>query len=319
MSYDHPQLQPALRLVQAGRHADAASELTRLSLGGVAQAARVLGEMKWGGMLAEDPGGARVLFERADSLGDPLAAIWVTNLMASGIAGARDWPGALRRLEREAKGDPARARALTLLRAMEIDAAGDPLTLPEAEALMAAPPMKLWRGFFSRAERDHVLKSAETLYQPSMVYNSARQLVRDPIRSSDSAVLHWLVEDPALHALLRRIARATGTEATWGEAAQVLRYKPGQEYKPHYDFVRAAPNQRSVTALVWLNDDFAGGETAFLKPGKKVRGKAGDLIAFWNALPSGEVDPLTEHAGLPVTRGTKLLFNRWIRSARWQP
>ena len=26
-----------------------------------------------------------------------------------------------------------------------------------------------------------------------------------------------------------------------------------------------------------------------------------------------------EHAGLPVQRGTKLLFNRWIRASRWQP
>lgn len=319
MSYDHPALQPALRLVQAGRHAEAVAEATRLSLAGVAPAARLLGEMKWGGMIGEDPVGGRVQFERAASLGDPLAGIWVTNLMASGIAGARDWPGALARLEREAATDPGRAKTLALLRAMELDAAGDPLALPEAETLIEAPRVKLWRGLFSAAERAYVLKAADPLYQPSMVYNAARQLVRDPIRTSDSAVLHWLVEDPAIHALLRRIARATGTDVTWGEAAQVLRYRPGQQYKPHYDFVRAAPNQRSVTALVWLNDDFGGGETAFLKPGKKVRGKAGDFVAFWNALPDGSIDPATEHAGLPVTRGTKLLFNRWIRTARWQP
>ncbi|MCW1402843.1 2OG-Fe(II) oxygenase [Novosphingobium sp. MW5] len=99
----------------------------------------------------------------------------------------------------------------------------------------------------------------------------------------------------------------------------MLRYKPGQEYKPHYDFVRAADNQRTVTALVWLNEGYDGGETAFLKTGLKVKGRKGDCLVFHNTLPDRSLDPLTEHAGLPVKRGTKLLYNRWIREARWQP
>ena len=28
---------------------------------------------------------------------------------------------------------------------------------------------------------------------------------------------------------------------------------------------------------------------------------------------------LTEHAGLPVTSGTKFLYSRWIRESRWAP
>lgn len=319
MSYNHPLLQPALTLLRSGRTAEAVAEVTRLSLAGVAPAARVLGEMKWGGTAGSDPVAARRLFERAANLGDPLAGHWVTNLMASGIAGPRDWPGALRRLRAEAASDPARASALKLIAAMDLDAEGDPLALPEAEVASEAPRVVFFRQLFSPAECKFVLQSAEALYQPSMVYNAQRQLVRDPIRTSDSAVLHWLVEDPALHALLRRVAKATGTDVTWGEACQVLRYQPGQEYKPHFDFVRAAENQRSVTALVWLNDQFQGGETHFLRTGAKLRGEPGDCLAFWNALDDGSVDPLTEHAGLPVKRGTKLLFNRWIRTARWQP
>lgn len=319
MSYDHPLLQPALALLRSGRTAEAVAEVTRLSLTGVAPAARVLGEMKWGGTAGTDPIAARKLFERAASLGDPLAGHWVTNLMASGIAGPRDWPDALARLRTEAQSDAGRARSLKLIEAMALDGAGDPLSLPEPETLSEAPRAVFFRGLFSKAECKFVLGAAEALYQPSMVYNAARQLVRDPIRTSDSAVLHWLVEDPALHALQRRIAKATGTDASWGEASQVLRYKPGQEYKPHYDFVRAAENQRSVTALVWLNEDYQGGQTHFLRTGAKLRGNSGDCLAFWNALPGGQIDPLTEHAGMPVKRGTKLLFNRWIRTARWQP
>jgi len=172
---------------------------------------------------------------------------------------------------------------------------------------------------FTAAECAYVLDVAKPGYAPSTVYDSQRRLVRDPIRSSDGATLHWLIEDPAIHAINRRIAAASATDAAQGEAAQVLRYQPGQQYRPHFDFVRAAPNQRVLTALVWLNHDYKGGETVFPRAGLKLKPRKSDAVVFRNALPGGEVDPLTEHAGLAVTRGTKFLYSRWIREARWVP
>lgn len=314
-----PELHQVEALLMAGRQAEAIAETQRLSLQGVPAAVMLLGQMKWGGMVAQDPVGARKLFERASDLGDPTAAVFATNLIASGVAGERDWPRALARLAQEATKDKDRARALTLIEAMALDFAGEPQALPEPEVISDQPRIRIFRQLFTPAECDYLLKVAEGLYQPSMVYNAARQLVRDPIRTSDGATLHWLVEDPAVHALLRRIGKATGTDASQGEASQVLRYRPGQEYKPHYDYVRASDNQRIVTALVWLNEDYQGGETAFLRTGQKLRGRKGDALVFWNSLEDGSIDPLTEHAGLPVQRGTKLLFNRWIRASRWQP
>ena len=76
-------------------------------------------------------------------------------------------------------------------------------------------------------------------------------------------------------------------------------------------------NRRLLTALIYLNDDYEGGETAFVQTGLKVRGVLGDVLLFDNSLPDGEVDPLAEHAGMPVTRGTKYLATRWIREKRW--
>jgi prolyl 4-hydroxylase len=48
----------------------------------------------------------------------------------------------------------------------------------------------------------------------------------------------------------------------------------------------------------------------------KVRGRKGDALVFVSALPNGDLDPLSEHAGLPVTSGTKYLASRWIREGR---
>lgn len=319
MAVRDPRVAQAVQAFLAGRRPEALLALNQLIGEGLGEAARILGELRWGGQHEPDPAAGRALFERAAAMGDATAGAYVTNLLASGIAGPRDWPGALRRLEAEAQRDPARRAGLDLLGQMKLDANGDPLAPRPGERVSETPDIVRHVGLFTAAECAYVLDVAKPGYAPSTVYDSQRRLVRDPIRSSDGATLHWLIEDPAIHALNRRLAAACATDAGQGEAAQVLRYQPGQQYRPHFDFVRTAPNQRVLTALVWLNHDFKGGETAFLRTGMKLKGRKGDAMVFRNALPSGEVDPLTEHAGLPVTGGTKFLYSRWIRESRWAP
>ena len=108
------------------------------------------------------------------------------------------------------------------------------------------------------------------------------------------------------------------------EPAEVLHYSIGEAYRPHVDFFHPQlPNfaeqmrlkgQRIKTCLVYLNDDFDGGETDFPKLGIKYRGRAGDALIFENVKPNGTGDLSTLHAGLPPTRGDKWLFSQWIRS-----
>jgi prolyl 4-hydroxylase len=69
-------------------------------------------------------------------------------------------------------------------------------------------------------------------------------------------------------------------------------------------------------APIHLNDDYAGGETAFVKTGLGVRGRKGDALVFSSVGRDGRFEPLSEHAGLPVTSGTKYLASRWIRARR---
>jgi prolyl 4-hydroxylase len=278
-----------------------------------------MADFKWSGVLPQDPAVGRELYEQAGVAGVREAAQFATNLMANGVAGPRDWPGALERLEREAKVDPARRKAHELIGRMKLDAAGDPAVLPVGQVLSISPMVTKFERLFTAAECDYLRDVAEPGYQPSTVYNAQRQLVRDPMRGSDGATLHWLIEDPAIHALNRRLAAASGSAAEHGEALQILRYRPGQQYKPHFDFVRAADNQRRLTALVYLNHDYDGGETGFVKTGLKVKGRKGDAIVFANSLADRSVDPMSEHAGLPLKKGTKYLASRWIREAKWHP
>lgn len=314
----HPMLQQAVRLSMAGRNPEAVLIVTQLAGQNHPQALAMLAEMKWrGGIVAQDPLAARELYRRASDAGHPEAAEITTNLMASGVAGLRDWQGALARLRAEARRSEKRKRALQMIEKMALDDQGDPVRLPPVEVLRERPDVRRMERLFTAAECDYLRQVAEPEYMPSVVNDAQGREVRDPIRTSDGAPIHWLIEDPAVHALNRRLAAATCTAYEQGEATLILRYKGGQEYKPHFDFVRSEQNQRFKTALVYLNHDYKGGETLFPEIGLKVKGRKGDALIFTSALPDRSVDPLSKHAGMPVSGGVKYLCTKWIREKRW--
>lgn len=79
------------------------------------------------------------------------------------------------------------------------------------------------------------------------------------------------------------------------------RYEPGQYFKPHRDgaFVRNSEETSLVTLIVYLNDNFEGGETAFLDTNEVVRPKAGLALLFQHPLV---------HEGCTVTAGHKYVL-----------
>ena len=320
MPIRHPELERAIALSGAGRNPEAVLIINQLAALGHPGALAMLAEMKWrGGIVPQDLPAARDLFRRAGEAGHAIAETIFTNLLASGAAGSRDWSLALKRLEKEARANPGRKAIFDLIKPMRLDSDGNPSTLSQPTRLSSSPDVALFPRLFTRAECDFLRRAAAPLYTASTVNDGRGKEVRDTLRTSQGATLHWMIEDPAIHALNRRLAAVSGTSAEQGEAIQILRYRKGEQYLPHLDFVRAAENQRFKTALVYLNDDYAGGETCFTKTGLKVKGNRGDAIIFCNAAPDRTPDPMSEHASLPVNSGIKYLASRWIRETRWLP
>ena len=308
-----PPLTEAYALASAGRANEAIPIIERHAALGDGEALFVLGDMYWRGVgFDQDVARGRELFCRASEAGYPMAQKAYTNLLGSGMAGPRDWPEAIRRLEREARTDGLRARMLEVLRAMDLNGEGNPASLPSGERLSDRPEVTFYRGAFSLNECAFLRLLAEPSYDRAGVIVSPGDTIRAFVRTADGATLHWLIEDPATHAISRRLAALTGTDVSQAEPLQILRYKPGQEYRPHFDFLED-PNRRMLTALVYLNDDYEGGETAFTRVGLRVKGSTGDTLVFKSCGPDGNVEPLSEHAGLPVIRGIKYLASRWIR------
>lgn len=120
------------------------------------------------------------------------------------------------------------------------------------------------------------------------------------------------------------LMRRTGCmsiETTNMEDVQVVRYERQGKYDAHYDGDDCGPgrrecpeNQRIATLLVYLNDDFEGGNTEFPKLNASIVPQKGKALFFWVSDPGTlELFEKTLHAGVPVVRGHKWIANQWVR------
>jgi prolyl 4-hydroxylase len=311
-----PQIANAFALVAAGRASEAVRLLEALAEKGDGPACYQLAEWRREGEHGpRDFAMARALYARSGAAGLIEGARRFVALAAVGIGGPRDWRNALAVLAELAAIDPTAARQKALLARMNLDPQGDPLAVPQGETVCESPRIARFADLFSADECAWLADSAVPLFEPApTVDERTGELIMNPVRTSETAVFPWVAENPALHALNRRIAAASGTRSEQGEPLQVLRYVFGQEYKPHIDAIPGLRNQRILTMLIWLNEDFEGGETHFLKADLRLRLHRGDAILIDNVDGQGRPDPGAVHAGLPVTRGKKLLASRWIRA-----
>ena len=185
------------------------------------------------------------------------------------------------------------------------------------QMVSADPHIEVVQGLFSAEECRYIQLIAEPWMEPAMIYGTNGKAIRDPHRDSDNMVVTPMAEDLVVQAINRCIAEASGTQYGWGEPLHVLRYGPGQQYRPHHDAHGLGPPERRrlATALLYLNADYEGGETHFPEIGVTVRGAVGDLLIFHNLTSDKLPEPRMTHAGLPISHGEKWLATRWIRGA----
>jgi prolyl 4-hydroxylase len=305
------------QLLQRGEVKQAYVILAQAAARGDAQAAAVLGDLRLSGeIIRRDLAEARQWFGRASELGlAELTPVFIA-LLANGAGGSgRRWQDALRLLRANCDHDPWAASQCALLASMAIDGDGEPLSAPSRHALHLEPRVETISAFLSPAECRYLIERSAGLMQPATVVDPRTgNLVRDPIRLTSAASFPFVQEDPALHAINRRIAAATNTTYEQGEPLQVLRYNRGDQYKLHSDALPPdSSSQRTITLIVALDVNYTGGETSFPRLGISWRGETGDALIFRNVDGAGEPDQRVRHCGMPVTRGTKHLLSKWVR------
>lgn len=269
--------------------------------------ARLMGD---GG--APDAAAALALVEQGARLGNGDARRAWVYMIAAGIGRAADAEAARAMLAELAKEDRFAAVQLAFLGHVTCH---QRLGTIAPEILSDDPRITIHRGLFSAAECRYLTLLGSPWLERAMVVDEATGAgVIDAIRDADTSSFPPLAEDLVVQAINACIAAASGTDTKWGEPLTILRYRPGQQYRPHHDAHGAtAEALRQWTALIWLNDDYDGGETDFPDVGVRVKGAVGDLLLFHNVTGDGQPDRRMIHAGLPVTSGVKWMASRWIR------
>ena len=119
----------------------------------------------------------------------------------------------------------------------------------------------------------------------------------------------------------KRAAKLLGTDETRIEPLQMIKYAPGEYYKPHHDHKAYYSREkgyrdRNKTMLLFLNNVSSGGHLLFDKLGYEFVPRKGDAVVWSNVQPDGEVDRQMVHQGLPPDEGSnpKYAMNIWAQN-----
>lgn len=186
-----------------------------------------------------------------------------------------------------------------------------------------APRIVLFGGLLSDEECDELIAlSRRKLTRSSVVNAETGAYDVHPDRTS-SGTHFERGENELIRRIESRIAELISCPVERGEPIQILHYKPGAEYKPHFDFfdpaypgnekVLAMGGQRVATLVMYLNDVVAGGSTVFPEIGLDVLPRKGNAVYFAYTTEDGQLDRRTLHGGSPVAEGEKWIATKWLR------
>ena len=170
---------------------------------------------------------------------------------------------------------------------------------------LSAPLVWMIDDVLSPAECAATIAKIEELGpEAAPITTSAGFVMRPDVRNNDRVIFdsEQLAADlfrRIVPSIPPRIANMAPVGAN--ERFRCYRYKPGQQFKPHFDgsFRRNEREESLLTLMVYLNDGFEGGQTAFLDFDVTAIPRAGSVLLFQHRML---------HEGCQVISGTKYVL-----------
>lgn len=140
----------------------------------------------------------------------------------------------------------------------------------------------------------------------------------------------WILDEE--HRVAEKMAKVaelfSGIDKSHQEQLQVAMYEPRGMFVDHYDAcvsedpenclrMNKGSGQRRATLLVYLNDDFEGGETEFGEVGFKIKPATGKGIFFWSTREDESLITESKHRGNEVLGGSKWIATKWTHKRAW--
>lgn len=190
-------------------------------------------------------------------------------------------------------------------------------------ARIERPAAVLLENVLSPQECQYLIALSKQQMRPSTVVSpDTGEMAMIEARSSEGA---WFVRghDATIAAIETRLAELMRVPVEHGEGLQVLHYRAGGEYRPHYDYFPpeqsgSAPHlarggQRTASLIMYLNNPDAGGETVFPLAGAAFVPRRGNALYFAYCDGLGRLDSSSLHGGAPVAGGEKWIATKWVR------
>lgn len=177
--------------------------------------------------------------------------------------------------------------------------------------------------FLSAEECDQLIEEAKKrdLQQSTISNEKGIHIVDLALRRSQQVWLTTGDHEVARH-ISQKICSYISLPESHQEDLQIVRYTEKEYYHRHWDtpyqdkvvrrFNRLC-GPRVATFLIYLNDDFEGGETEFLLAQRVITPRKGKAILFYNVDINLSLIPESLHVGREVKRGIKWVANKWIR------
>ncbi len=186
---------------------------------------------------------------------------------------------------------------------------------------MTHPRVVVFGGLLSDDECDGLIaQAAPRLARSETVDNTTGGSEVNAARTSDGMFFER-GETPLIARIEARIAELVQWPVAHGEGLQILRYRPGAEYRPHHDYfdpkhpgtarILQRGGQRVATLVMYLNTPEGGGATTFPDVGLEVAPVRGNAVFF--SYDRAHVVTKTLHGGAPVTAGEKWVATKWLR------
>lgn len=280
------------------------------------------------------------LIEQARRAGHPRAAYLAATIASTPFWRPQNWEAAFDHLLQAAeRGNDAAQSALRVLAAgpsadrdedsdwsamrgyANIDAW---VTPPEPRLVRETPRIQVIEKFLPPAACEWLIAQARARLERATIYDKVTGgTTEDGRRTNTQCDLDIEIGGVLTFVVRARISIITGRQDMAMEVPKVLHYSPGETFAEHFDYLNPAEpayarelatrGQRTETFLIYLNDDFTGGETYFPELDISHVGATGDALLFSNVDAKGKPDENTRHAGLPPATGEKWLFSQWIR------
>jgi hypothetical protein len=160
--------------------------------------------------------------------------------------------------------------------------------------------------FLSPSTCKSIIKAAEIKgFEKSQVIVDGKNTHDDYSRSSSTM---WFEDTWHISEILKNtIPEVAGLKV---EGWQLVKYNVGEEFKAHLDCLNK-DNDRLFTALIYLNDNFEGGETYFVNKQETIIAEEGKLL-MWKNLSAGKCDSQSLHSGNKIMSGTKYILVTWL-------